>query len=249
MADLLREENLDDLDPLRHLRGSADADDADDTDLVPAQPPSILDQTIELTFPSDPSETVSITLAVDASPGCGGIAWPAGEVLSRYIARKGPAYFKDKTVLELGSGTGLVGLVAAKLGAPRVWLTDQAPLLATMRRNTALNGLAPPVRVAELNWGAPLPLLPRPDVVLAADCVYFEPAFPLLVRTLAALVPRDAPGPDADVLFCYKKRRKADRRFFALLRKEFTWTEVLDDPDRDVYAREAISLLRLSRRR
>lgn len=97
--------------------------------------------------------------------------------------------------------------------------------------------------------GAPLPLLPRPDVVLAADCVYFEPAFPLLVRTLAALVPRDAPGPDADVLFCYKKRRKADRRFFALLRKEFTWTEVLDDPDRDVYAREAISLLRLSRRR
>ncbi|KAF9817674.1 hypothetical protein IEO21_03330 [Rhodonia placenta] len=246
MADLLREENLDDLDPLRHLRGSADADDAD---LVPAQPPSILDQTIELTFPSDTSETVSITLAVDASPGCGGIAWPAGEVLSRYIARKGPAYFKDKTVLELGSGTGLVGLVAAKLGAPRVWLTDQAPLLATMRRNTALNGLAPPVRVAELNWGAPLPLLPRPDVVLAADCVYFEPAFPLLVRTLAALVPRDAPGPDADVLFCYKKRRKADRRFFALLRKEFTWTEVLDDPDRDVYAREAISLLRLSRRR
>lgn len=32
---------------------------------------------------------------------------------------------KDKHVLELGSGTGLVGLAAAKLGA-RVWITDQA---------------------------------------------------------------------------------------------------------------------------
>lgn len=141
--------------------------------------------------------------------------------------------------------------------------------------------------------GAPLPLLPRPDVVLAADCVYFEPAFPLLVRTLAALVPRDAPGPDADVLFCYKKRRKVRARLArvsgdarlmvraaggpAVLRAAQegvhldggaqacravcaglvvlmlcmpqTYLKVLDDPDRDVYAREAISLLRLSRRR
>ena len=54
--------------------------------------------------------------------------------------------------------------------------------------------------------GEPVPLhIPQPDLILAADCVYFEPAFPLLVRTLAELVPDNK----TEVLFCYKKRRKA----------------------------------------
>lgn len=42
------------------------------------------------------------------------------------------------------------------------------------------------------------------DLILAADCVYFEPAFPLLVKTLVDLVPDKS----VEVLFCYKKRRK-----------------------------------------
>ena len=47
--------------------------------------------------------------------------------------------------------------------------------------------------------------MPKHDLILAADCVYFEPAFPLLVRTLVDLVPDSK----TEVLFCYKKRRKA----------------------------------------
>jgi len=266
MIDLVLEESLDQLDPLRHLRSPDDADDpaADISDIVPAQRPSVLDQTIELEYPTVPdAPPVRIKLAVDASPGCGGIAWPAGEVLSRYIARRGPDALRGKTVLELGSGTGLVGLVAGKLGA-EVWITDQAPLLPIMQRNVAMNALVSSVHVVELNWGEPiLPTVPHaPDLILAADCVYFEPAFPLLVQTLAALVPPAATSTKkletrtetkvdtgTEVLFCYKKRRKADKRFFALLKKEFAWSEVTDDPAREVYAREAISLLRLVRRR
>ena len=71
-----REEFLDHQDPLRHLR-SSDADGV----LVPVQPPSILSQRTDLLIPGinpgDPGITVK--LALDASPGCGGIAWPAGE--------------------------------------------------------------------------------------------------------------------------------------------------------------------------
>ena len=54
--------------------------------------------------------------------------------------------------------------------------------------------------------GDPLPssIPHRYDVILAADCVYFEPAFPLLVKTLTDLVPDKS----VEVLFCYKKRRK-----------------------------------------
>ena len=83
MLDLALEEKLDELDPLRHLRED-DSDQDSSAHLVPAQPPSIRDQTIELTFHASADTTVpapvTIKLAVDASPGCGGIAWPAGEV-------------------------------------------------------------------------------------------------------------------------------------------------------------------------
>ena len=90
MLDLALEEKLDELDPLRHLRDDPDLDHevrADEDSIVPAQPPSILNQVIELLFScsakgsvTEKSGDVTIKLAVDASPGCGGIAWPAGEV-------------------------------------------------------------------------------------------------------------------------------------------------------------------------
>jgi hypothetical protein len=81
-----------------------------------------------------------------------------------------------------------------------------------MKENVALNfpsNLDPPVKVSELDWGTPSASEPsplsKPDIVLAADCVYFEPAFPLLVETLCHLCPI---GEDREVLFCWKKRRK-----------------------------------------
>ena len=110
--------------------------------------------------------------------------------------------------------------------------------------------------------GEPIPAaISKPDLILAADCVYFEPAFPLLVQTLDELAMRD----DPEILFCYKKRRKADKRFFTMLRKRFNWVEVNtctglpciigsllfevdDDPEKEEYNRNAISLLRLTRK-
>ena len=50
----------------------------------------------------------------------------------------------------------------------------------------------------------PIPTtIQRPDLILAADCVYFEPAFPLLVQTLSELS-----DSTTEILFSYKKRRK-----------------------------------------
>lgn len=125
-----------------------------------------------------------------------------------------------------------------------ITVSNARSLIPIMERNIALNNLSS-VTAAELDWyvvSTPLPgsvpsapprskpipeHLPRLDIVLAADCVYFEPAFPLLVATLAALVPRPRESlASPEVLFCYKKRRKADRRFFALLKKQFTWSVV-----------------------
>jgi len=46
--------------------------------------------------------------------------------------------------------------------------------------------------------------LAKPDIVLAADCVYFEPAFPLLHETLLRLTGNG----NVEVYMAYKKRRK-----------------------------------------
>jgi predicted nicotinamide N-methyase len=50
-------------------------------------------------------------------------------VLSAYLVHCGANYVSNKKILELGSGTGLVGLIAAQLGAHTVCITDQASVL------------------------------------------------------------------------------------------------------------------------
>jgi predicted nicotinamide N-methyase len=110
---ILEEEQLDELDPLRHLR-------QDDVAFIPSQPPSVHKQVQTLHI-----GPLNLKLLVDAGPGCGGIAWPAGQVLSNYLVHRHPQALRDQRVLELGSGTGLVGLVAAQLGASNVIITDQ----------------------------------------------------------------------------------------------------------------------------
>ncbi|CAE6509838.1 unnamed protein product [Rhizoctonia solani] len=232
MNEAALDEHLDMLDPLRHLR---------DDYLIPPQAPTVVYQTIELSFP--PLDR-PVKLVIDAGPGCGGIAWPAGEVLSRYLASRGS--LAEQRVIELGSGTGLVGLVAGLLGAEEVIITDQEQLVNIMEKNIELNNIRGRVRASVLNWGEPMsPNLPSTvSLIIAADCVYAEPAFPLLVSTLTDL---NNTYPEAEILFCYKKRRKADKRFFGILKKQFSWEEVSDDPEREVYSRQAITLLRLQR--
>lgn len=185
-----------------------------------------------------------IRLAKDPMVGTGGLLWPAGQVLATYLSTRlaaDPALFQGKRVLELGSGTGVVGLCLAMRLPPTdssaeeedkgttVTLTDLAKVLPVLARNVALNGSPPAVRVRELSWCDPVsPDLQRAgDVVLLADCIYLESLFQPLVDTLLAVMSESS---GAVAYLCYKKRRRADARFFVLLRKRFAvQTITLDD--------------------
>jgi len=186
-----------------------------------------------------------LILHEDLKEGCGGQLWPAGMVLSRYML----SYHKnlrDKVVLEIGAGGGLVGLAVA-LGCDtnhQMLITDQEPMLALMQKNIALNGLESKVAAKIYDWGTTPPRFekPYPDVVLAADCVYFEPAFPLLLHTLEDII-----GPDTECFFCFKKRRKADMRFIRNMMKKFDVHQVdYDDCEQD--QRETIWLYKVTRK-
>lgn len=64
----------DDRDPLdRFMQGR-------DVSIVPDQLPSVRHgEKLQLSF-SGPDTAITVDLILDASPGCGGVAWPAGEV-------------------------------------------------------------------------------------------------------------------------------------------------------------------------
>jgi protein N-lysine methyltransferase METTL21A len=111
------------------------------------------------------------------------------------------------------------------------------PMLPLMQKNIALNGLEGRVVAKVHDWGEiqQLESLAKPDVALAADCVYFEPSFPLLLLSLEALVVGKTV-----CYFSFKKRRKADMRFIKALRKSFDIEEVKDNPDKDQNDRASI---------
>jgi protein N-lysine methyltransferase METTL21A len=210
------------------------------------------------TRPAKPAATTSLSfdgllsppllLHEDLQEGCGGQLWPAGMVLAKYILTyHRNNLLKDKTIVEIGAGGGLVGLAVAK-GCPTttpLLITDQKAMLALMQKNIALNHLAAEVTAQIYDWGTPPPPFPNlhPDIVLAADCVYFEPAFPLLLQTLQDLI-----GPDTICYFCFKKRRKADWRFIREMQKKLSAVYVTYQ-DRDMDQREGIYLLEVRRKK
>ncbi|KAI6948604.1 hypothetical protein KC366_g18813, partial [Hortaea werneckii] len=124
-------------------------------------------------------------------------------------------------------------------------ITDMDSMLNLMQQNIALNELQGKVHAAVYNWGGAKPeaVPAHPDVVLAADCVYFEPAFPLLQQTLEELI-----GLNTTCYFCFKKRRRADMQFMKAIKKTMLVEDVADDPDKDVYARENITLCVIRRK-
>ncbi|KAL3131370.1 hypothetical protein ABBQ38_007685 [Trebouxia sp. C0009 RCD-2024] len=63
----------------------------------------------------------------------GAVVWDAALVLLNYFC-KDPTLVRGKQTIELGAGTGIVGLTAAILGA-RVVVTDLPKYLAGLERN------------------------------------------------------------------------------------------------------------------
>jgi hypothetical protein len=60
---------------------------------------------------------------MDSFQAVGGKIWPASDLMLKYF--EATSFVKDKSVLELGSGCGLVGIGCAVLGARSVTLTDR----------------------------------------------------------------------------------------------------------------------------
>mmetsp|Transcript_23340 Transcript_23340/g.72106 ORF Transcript_23340/g.72106 Transcript_23340/m.72106 type:complete len:287 (-) Transcript_23340:99-959(-) len=142
------------------------------------------------------------TLRVSQGISDGGIAgcvWNCGRVLCWALPRlpevTDGAFANPATrILELGCGTGVVGLACWLRGAAEVVLTDLPDHVALARDNASStlgdDGALPAgVRVVGHAWGEPLgdELAGDWDVVVASDCLYDVNALPGLLKTLGAV--------------------------------------------------------------
>lgn len=95
-------------------------------------------------------------------------AWAGGQALARYVLDNA-GLVAGKSVLDLGAGSGLSALAAAKAGAARVLAADidQFALAATCL-NAAENGLTVATTAEDLLAAPPRPF----DVVLVGDLFY-----------------------------------------------------------------------------
>lgn len=119
--------------------------------------------------------------------------WAAALVMSHWLVEM-KERLAHRSVLELGAGCGLCGIVAAKhCAASRVLITDLADAtMDNLKHNLALNELAPEAAAAaKLDWFEPASWPAPVDVLMGSDLVYSADAVPHLQKVVETLV---APG-------------------------------------------------------
>lgn len=95
--------------------------------------------------------------------------WPGGIALARHILAH-PEIVAGASVLDLGAGSGLVGIAAAKAGAARVLAAEIEPHARTaIGLNAALNGVRLQITSEDFLVSG---RLPGADIVLAGDLFY-----------------------------------------------------------------------------
>jgi predicted nicotinamide N-methyase len=147
--------------------------------------------------------------------------WAGGSALARYLFEH-PDEVAGRRVIDLAAGSGLCGIVAARLGAASVLAIDVDPLAQAA---VAVNARANKVRIAfGRRW--PEPRRPSCDVILAGDVCYDEA---MTDRVMAWLRPSAEAG--VRVLIGDPGRRYLPADLVRLAAYEIRTTRELEDAE------------------
>uniref|UniRef100_A0A671G3B2 Protein N-lysine methyltransferase METTL21A n=1 Tax=Rhinolophus ferrumequinum TaxID=59479 RepID=A0A671G3B2_RHIFE len=187
--------------------------------------------------------------------GVAAVVWDAAVVLCTYL-EMGAVELRGRSAVELGAGTGLVGIVAALLAlcslvrplllhcllfpsGAHVTITDRKVALEFLKSNVQANlplHIQPKAVVKELTWGQNMGSFSPGefDLILGADIIYLEETFTDLLQTLEHLCSNRSV-----VLLACRIRYERDNNFLAMLAKQFTVSKVHYDPEKDVHIYKA----------
>ncbi|GAA6032471.1 hypothetical protein JCM8097_004777 [Rhodosporidiobolus ruineniae] len=170
--------------------------------------------------------------------------WNASEYMAKALAEK-RLQVEGEDVVELGAGAGVPGLMAARMGARSVTLTDydDPALIANLRSNIALAFDKEPevqkrIRALGHSWGEEDSLRAlissnssRPfSRILLADTLWYSSAHTLLLSSLGRLLAR-TPSARIHIVAGFHSGRATVRSFLRKARKvglvrKGEWTEV-----------------------
>mmetsp|Transcript_3399 Transcript_3399/g.7955 ORF Transcript_3399/g.7955 Transcript_3399/m.7955 type:complete len:306 (+) Transcript_3399:52-969(+) len=145
----------------------------------------------------------------DGKPGHTGVSvWQSGKALADYMESLGPEFWKGKSVLELGCGTGLGSLTAHYLGAREVLATDgNNDVLRLVETNILENALRGDglINSCRFRWGDPVPLPKEQrgwDLIIGSDLTYNGQVWIQLCDSISSLLDSN---PSAEFLYCSAK--------------------------------------------
>ncbi|XP_068101070.1 protein N-lysine methyltransferase METTL21A [Hyperolius riggenbachi] len=169
--------------------------------------------------------------------GVAAVVWDAAIVLCMYLETG--INLQGCSVIELGAGTGLVGIVSALLGA-EVTVTDREVALEFLKANVQDNipkELQHKVSVKPLTWGRGLNDFSSFNVVLGADIIYLEETFQDLLKTMLHLSTEKTV-----ILLSCRLRYQRDHHFLDMMREHFSVVQVHYDKNVDVHIYKAQKL-------
>ncbi|KAJ1667173.1 Protein-lysine N-methyltransferase efm6 [Coemansia sp. RSA 1813] len=180
-----------------------------------------------------------------AKCGIGSTVWDAGIVLAKYLdwqISKGNMDLSGKTVLELGAGTGIVGIALACMQPEcSVVLSDKEELVSLLERNIALNNTHGNVSAVCLDWSNPehrQNVSAAPDLILVSDGIWIKDLHSHLADTLAQLA-----GSSTTVLLAYETRKfDEEAQFMAQWSSRFRFHDIKPQDQHPVMQSEDIFL-------
>ncbi|KAK9728487.1 Protein-lysine N-methyltransferase efm6 [Basidiobolus ranarum] len=205
----------------------------------------------------------------DMAAGVGSTLWDTSYVLSKYIEKlaessnqestelnflKEPFQMINKAVncLELGSGTGLVGLVSGRVIAnlKQLYLSDKPSILPLLKYNVSVNKFNENLSVSPLtiDWTdlekTDQLLNTSIDLILCSDCLWDEKLHQPLLDAFVKFS-----NPQTMVLLAFESRKfEEEARFFAKFGDYFHFRDIKPNEQDETWRSEDIYLFVASRK-
>ena len=188
---------------------------------------------IELELEDGEEKVVKLDQKYEGDTGV--VVWDAAIVLAKFLETV-KNQIKDKNIVELGSGTGAVGLSAAILGAKLVVVSDQEELVNFLHHNIELNKeiilketevVALPLKWGDINhMEAVASKCGNIHFILMSDCVFYRESVDDLVDTLQALSDQNTM-----IFMSYEERDSQEKlevmkMFFEKMKEKFVWDKI-----------------------
>ena len=186
--------------------------------------------------------------------GTGATVWDSSMVLAKYLEKQleesSDNYFKQLrnrehfSILELGSGTGLVGLILHSLFPnATLCLSDQESMLPLLLANIKEKER---IQVKELNWGNKehMDLISKEfgkfDLIIHSDLITWPALYSSLIETLDYF----SKPKDTMIVFSHESRDfEKEAKFYAKLSKTgFTFKNVESNDQDEIFRAEEIFL-------